>query len=258
MSTLAFHLAADEVKPAIRTLFTYVAEYLQQQERSPERQAVYSKTLLGVRSAKAVEEWVTDNRDILLALDSNEDWLTVVWGQFSEQSDDKFFHGVEPESLAIQLATRWIRGSPYSDLFALSLAEEGSKSWGEKCRNLTEDDIVDFCENTLGFECSLVVAAVVQFLFGESGLNDENSAALTLFQKAFKYGLTDWPSISCYEYGFSDRVLAQRLCDAVRSDGFSDNGFAQAIDSHRERIEESLKDFPGYFESVLAGRVRLQ
>ena len=257
-STLAYHLASDEVKPAVRTLFISIAEYLQQQEPAPEKQAAYSKTLLGVRSAKAVEQWVTANRDTLLALESNEDWLATIWGLFSDQSDNKFFHAVEPESLAIQLATRWIRGSPYVDLFALSLAEEGSKPWGEKRRNLTEDDLVDFCENTLGFECSLVVAAVVQFLFGLSGLNDENSAALTLFQKAFKYGLPDWPSISCYEYGFSDRVLAQRLCDAVRSEGFSDNGFAQAIDSHRERIEASLKDFPSYFESVLAGRVRLQ
>ena len=165
---------------------------------------------------------------------------------------------MEPESLAIQLATRWIRGIPYLDLFAHSIAEVGSKPWGEKRRNLTEDNIVDFCESTLGFECSLVVAAVVQFLFGESGISDESSASLTLFQKAFKYGLPDWPSISCYEYGFSDRVVAQQLCDAVRSEGFSGNGFARAINSHRERIEASLKDFPSYFESVLAGRVRLQ
>ena len=51
-STLAYHLASDEVKPAIRTLFISIAEYLQQQEPAPEKQAVYSKTLLGVRMPK--------------------------------------------------------------------------------------------------------------------------------------------------------------------------------------------------------------
>ena len=257
-STLAYHLASDELKPAVRTLFISIAEYLQQQEPAPEKQTTYSKTLLGVRSAKAVEQWVITNRDALLALESNENWLATIWGLFSDQSDDKFFHAVEPESLAFQLATLWLRGSPYRELFTLSIAEEGSKPWGEKRRQLTEDDIVDFCESTLGFDCSLVVAAVMQFLFGESGVNDESSAALTLFQKAFKYGLPDWPSISCYEYGFSDRVVAQRLCEAARSEGFSDDAFAHAIDSHREGIQASLKDFPTYFESVLAGRVRLK
>ena len=81
-STLAYHLASDEVKPAIRTLFISIAEYLQQQEPAPEKQAAYSKTLLGVRSAKAVEQWVIANRDALLALDSNEDWLATIWGLF--------------------------------------------------------------------------------------------------------------------------------------------------------------------------------
>lgn len=258
MSTLAYHLASDETKPAVRTLFISIAEYLQDQEPAPDKQAAYSKTLLGVRSAKAIEQWVTANRDALLAIDSNEDWLATIWGLFADQSDDKFFHAVEPDSLAVQLATHWLRGSPYLELFALSDDEKGSKPWGKKRRQLTEDDIVDFCESTLGFECSLIVAAVVQFLFGETGINDETSAALTLFQKAFKYGLPDWPSISCYEYGFSDRVVGQRLCDAVRSDGFLGDNFANAIDSHQELIEESLKDFPSYFESVLAGRVRQQ
>ena len=255
-STLAYHLASDELKPAIKALFISVAEYLEEQEPATERQAAYSKTLLGVRSAKAVEQWVNENREFLLTLDSNEDWLAMVWALFSEQSDDKFFHAVEPKSLAIQLATQWLQGSSYQVLFAHSSAEEGSKPWGaEKRRRLTEDDVVDVCESTLGFECSLVLAAVAQFLFGENGINDERSAALTLFQKALKYGLPDWPSISCYEHGFADRVVAQRLCDAARKDNFSGELFAPALVSHRGRIEEVLADYPSYFESVLVGRV---
>jgi hypothetical protein len=255
-STLAYHLASDELKPAIRALFISVAEYLEEQEPATERQAAYSKTLLGVRSAKAVEQWVNENREFLLTLDSNENWLAMVWALFSEQSDDKFFHAVEPKSLAIQLATQWLHGSPYFELFAHSSAEEGSKPWGaEKRRRLTEDDVVEFCESTLGFECSLVLAAVAQFLFGENGINDERSAALTLFQKALKYGLPDWPSISCYEQGFADRVVAQRLCNSAREDGFSGKLFAPALVSHRGRIEEVLAGYPSYFESVLVGRV---
>ena len=210
-----------------------------------------------MKSAKAIEQWVNENREFLLTLDSNEDWLAMIWALFSEQSDDKFFHALEPNTLAFQLATQWLQGSHYLALFAHSSTEEGSKPWGAtQRRKLTEDEIVEFCESTLGFECSLLLAAVAQFLFGENGIDDERSAALTLFQKALKYGLPDWPSISCYEFGFADRVIAQRLNGAARSEGFSGKIFASALESHRELIEATLKDYPSYFESVLASRVR--
>jgi hypothetical protein len=256
MATLAHHLASDELKPAIKTLFSSVAEYVHRQAPAAEEQAKYSKTLLGVGSAKEVERWVTNSREDLLSLDSNEDWLAMVWALFSERSDDKFFHTVEPKSLPIQLARHWLQGNPYQVLFEQSNIDKGTKPWGAKQRRrLTEDDIVDFCESTLGFECSLILAAVAQFLFGENGIHEKNAEALTLFLKSLKYGLPDWQSISCYEYGFADRVIAQRLCDVARVEGFTNKFFAPAFESHRERIEAALKDYPSYFESVLAGRV---
>lgn len=255
-ATLAHHLASDEVKSAIRALFSSVAEYVHQHESAAKKLVTYSKTLLGVRSAKAVERWVTDNREALLSLNSNEEWLEMVWALFSDQSDNKFFHKVEPGSLPIQLARLWLQGKPYKALFDHSRAEEGTKPWGETRRRcLTEDDIVDFCENTLGFECALVLAAVTQFLMEESGIHEKGAAALPLFQKALKYGLPDWPSISCYEYGFADRVVAQHLCAATRAGEFSGNIFPSALELHLERIEAVLKDYPSYFKSVLAGLV---
>jgi hypothetical protein len=138
----------------------------------------------------------------------------------------------------------------------LAHSENGTKPWGkEKRRKLTNDDIIDYCESVLGFDCILIIAAVTQFLFGENGLQEERAAALTLFQKSLKYGLPDWLSISCYEYGFSDSVVAQNICNAIRSDGFSGDFFAPALELHRGRIETVLKEHPLYFESVLAGRV---
>lgn len=255
-ATLAYHLASEEVKPPIRTLFSSVAEYVHQQEPTAEKQATYSKTLLGVRSAKAVDRWVTDNREELMSLGSNEDWLEMVWALFADQLDDKFFHTVEPKSLPIQLALQWLQGYPYQELFKYSHAEKGTKPWGEKQRRrLTDNDIIDFCESTLGFKCSLILAAVAQFLFGEKGLHEEDTAALLIFQKALKYGLPDLPTISCYEHGFSDRIIAQRLCDAARAEGFTGKKFGLALKSHRSQIKAVLNGYPSYFESVLAGRI---
>lgn len=254
-ATLAHHLAPEDVKPSVVALFGSIAEYVNQQEPSARKQASYSKTLLGVRNAKAIDGWVANNREALLSLDSNDGWLEMVWGLFSAQSDDKFFHSIEPATLPIQTARQWIRGEPYRDLFKNSITNGGTKPWGEeRRRRLTDDDIVDFCESTLGFECSLILAAVAQFLFEEDGFHEEQAAALTLFQKALKYGLPNWPSISCYELGFADRVVCQRLVDTVSAAGFSGAYFSKAIGRYRSLIEGELKAYPSYFTSVLASR----
>jgi POLQ-like helicase len=251
-STLAYHLASEELKPAVKQLFVSIAEYVESREPAAAKQAVYAKTLLGVKSAKAVEQWVNDNRALLLTLESNEGWLQMVWSLFAEQSDDKFFHAVAPESLSIQLATKWIQGVPYMTLFAHSTVEKGSKPWGEKQRRkLTDDDTVVFCESTLGFECSLILAAVAQFLFGDSAASKEEASALTMFQKALKYGLPDWLAISCYECGFADRVLAQKLAEAVRIAGFEGKFFFPALTRHSDVVRTVLTNYPSYFATIV-------
>lgn len=255
-ATLAHHLASDDVKPTITGLFVSVAEYINQNEPAAEKQALYSKTLLGVKSAKAIERWVRDNREILLSLKSNEDWLAQVWQLFCDLSDDKFFHAVEPKSLPIQLARLWIQGNSYNTLFEVSSAIRGTKPWGSKQRRrLTDEDLIGFCESTLGFDCCLILAAVAQFLFRDANVSDTTAAPLALFQKSLKYGLPDGLSISSYEYGFADRVVAQHLCSDVCAEGFTGHFFAPALRSHPKLIEAVLEQYPSYFESVLAGRV---
>ena len=251
--TLAYHLASDDVKSALMVLFTSVAEYVLRQAPEPDMQVVYSKTLLGVKSAKEIEQWVNENRQFLLTLDSNDDWLAMTWSLFAEQLDDKFFHTVEPNNLPIQLANLWLQGAAYPILFEHSKEQNGTKPWGDKKRRkITEDEIIDFCETTLGFDCALILAAIAQFLFGENIMSDERAAALNLFQKALKYGMPDSLSISCYEYGFADRVVAQHIRDALRGEGFTGPFFAPAITLYRSQIVEIISHYPSYFESVLS------
>lgn len=252
-STLAFHVASDDLKPSVKTLFVCIADFIQQQEPAIETQKAYSKTLLGIRNAKAIEVWVNDSREDLLALENGEKWLSRVWDLFRQQSDDKFFHAVEPTGLAQELAVMWLEGCPYKGIFAHAERKGGTKPWGKtKRRKLTEDEIMSFCENTLGFDCALVLAAVAQFLFGDNSINTEEATVLNVFQKSLKYGLPDALTISCFEHGFADRAIAQHLCSVVRGDGFQGKFFSAAIDTHRDRINSSLQSFPSYFETVLA------
>lgn len=249
-STLAYQLASQEQQEVMVSLFELVANHLQQAAPEPEKQASYAKTLLGVEAAIAVEAWVEQNHERLLTLATNEGWLSAAWPLLSAQIDDKFFSQIEPQELPIELAQGWLRGVSYGDLVALVEARNGTKPWGKKRRRLTDADVIDFLESSLGFDCSLVLAAVAQSLFGERGLGDEDAAALTLFQKSLKYGLPDWLSISCVERGFADRVIAPGLRDSLIQAGYEGVYFGPALKTHSDTIAAFLKTYPTYFEAV--------
>jgi len=249
METFAYHLATNDQRTALIRLFGLVAEYVESQEASQERQAVYAKTLLGVASAKFVETWVAERVEDLSVIVSNEGWLTQVWPLFVSQVDDRFFKAISPDDLPIELAKLWLRGRSYRELFGYSRANNGTKAWGKLRRKLTEDDISDFCENTLAFDCSLVVSAVAQFLSERAAGDSPGTATLTLFQKSLSYGLPDLRSIESFEYGFADRVIAQRIGEALQ-----DADFESVVEGDSGAIRRVVSDYPKYFETVLEGR----
>ena len=255
-STLAYHLASETEKTVLVGLLELVANHIQNLAPAPERQAVYAKTLLGVDAAVQVEAWVEQNRKQLLQLTSTEDWLEVVWPLFSKQLEKKFFGDFEPPYLQIELAKRWLQGESHWVLIEYANAQKGTKPWGtSQRRNLTEADVFDFCETTLGFDCSLLLAAVAQFLFGQRaiGIGGDDLDVLMQFQKALKYGLPDPLSISCFERGFADRVLAQKLRDTLFASGYTGKFAGPGLTERPDLVAAALIEFPTYFESVLEG-----
>ncbi len=252
VETLAYHLADEQQKSALVSLFISVAEYIEGRISDPEKQTRYGKTLLGVETTQMIEAWISANKEFLLTLDSNEAVLGAIWPLLSEHSQDSFFRNTLPQSLPLELATMWIRGKPYKDLFAHAKTTSGTKPWGQRRAALKDDDIIEFCESTLGFECPLIVGAVIQFLFNESAESENDPAPFLLFQKAIKYGIPDPTGISCYESGFADRMLAQSLRSTLQANGYTALLFLPAVNQHRDTLSRTLREFPSYFESVLA------
>lgn len=247
--TLAYYLAADELKPGVKLIFRKVAEYIERFEPNVVKQASYSKTLLGVKNSQEIEVWVNENREILSSLDSNKRWLEKTFELFQSLSSNKFFKTVEPHQLAMEIASRWVDGVSYEQIFSITNLNKGTKPWGEnKRRKLQDEDIIDFCENTLGFECSLILGAVNQFLFGD--ITQVQPSPLSHFQKSLKYGVPDELSISIYEKGFRDRVIAQKISNTLTSWGYEEK-FLNSFGPYREVIELELSDYPSYFMNIL-------
>ncbi|ODQ34243.1 DEAD/DEAH box helicase [Burkholderia ubonensis] len=250
-STLAYHLADDTHKAGIVNLFAQLSEYVNALEPVPERQSAFAKTLLSAKDARAIAHWVEQNATELYSLEESSDWLDAIWPLLAELSESLFFHSVLPVQLGRGIAGMWIEGKPYHAILKHVSDTKGTRPWGEKRRKLSDDDVLEFLETTLAFECSLVLSAVAQFLFGDGILQNPVAKPLNLFLKAFKYGLPDNLAISCFEAGFPDRVIAQALRDVLILDGYGLDYVAPAFKSHRAGIDQLLQRFPSYFSTAL-------
>lgn len=249
--TLAFHLASEDERQSIVILFAKLADYLNDKEPNTIKQTIYAKTLLGINDAKQVEHWVNQNQGNLLLASSNQELLELVWPIFPSILSNKFFHTIEPSTLPLGVASRWLNGMSYDAIYQYVVSAEGSKPFGEnRRRQLTLEDVIEFCDNTLSFQCSLLLGAIAEFLFIDESLMGMDSN-FKLFQKALKYGLPNSLSISIYEKGFSDRCVAIQMCDELNSKNYQDLFWGESFEFYRYELEETLKNYPSYFQSVL-------
>jgi superfamily II DNA/RNA helicase len=247
-STLAYSLASSEQRTELEELFRAVALHVEHLVPAQGKQVTYSKTLLGAEAARTVETWVEQNRDELLALQSNDEWLSYTWKLFQTLSKDNFFHAVAPPEFPITLARRWVGGASYADLISLAQSMNATKPWGDtKRRKVASIDVMNFVEGTLAFDCPLILAAIAQFLFGRTAATDESARPLARFQKCLKYGVPDRLSISAFEEGFADRVLAQAISTTLKDRGYEEEIFRSALPTHKQILNHLVAQFPSYY-----------
>jgi len=194
---------------------------------------------------------VHEHEEMLKSIENNSDFIAALWGLLAAQLGNKFVESVLPESLLQEVALMWIAGEPYYNIFNHVEKMEGKKPWGDRSRNLNESDVINFCENTLGFQFPLGVAAITQFLYGSEAASDGPEKNILLFHKCLKYGMPDELSVSCYEFGFAERMLAQKCADSLRNDGYQEPYSRITMSQHQNAVRNLLKDYPSYFESVL-------
>lgn len=251
-STLAYSLTDEAMKASLVQLFELSATHIEQLVPEPARQATYAKTLLGAFDSKKVEVWVLERADELRALSTSEAWLQAVWPLFNAVIDNKLLTGMEPAGISMQLAQGWMRGTSYRELIAMAKNAKASKPWGEaERRKLNEADVLQFLEGCLGFDCPLVAAAVGQFLFGATGLNEEEVGSLNEFQKSLAYGLPSKLAVSTYEAGLADRHIAQDIAIDIWLSGYEGSHFRAALPEYRDVVVGVLAAYPSYFSTVL-------
>ena len=252
--TLAFSLATDQQQELLEDLFEKVAQRIEKLVPDAETQARYGRTLLGVDTALAIEKWVEENFASLTLADSATELFEELWPLLTHHSAEKRLKDTEPADALLKLARGWLAGKPFNQLLEDLNAVDASYPFRASWKAFNIDAVVDLCEQTFGFQFALVLSAV-RSAFEAVSLTEEDAVQFArhtdLLQKRLKYGLPSQDSISYFEAGFAERVVAQKIADSVFWEVASSPSEARAlIRQYADEVGAMVKAFPSYFESV--------
>lgn len=250
--TLAFFLADDRGKGHIRELFQLLAQNISAKITDPARRKIYGRTLYGVRDAQAIERWVQLNaNDLLLIIDEGKA-LDLVWPLLTQHIKGGVFTKFDKPEVLKEIAHGWIDGNPFYDLLKIICERNTKMIWGSRRREFKIDHIVEVCEGVLAYDGALLVSALCEFV---EALNREGTGdlirRLQLFQKRLKYGLPTETTITLYELGFSDRVIAQDLADSLNLSATKKNEVIRILKQNRETAIVVIEKYPAYFKKIM-------
>lgn len=247
--TLAFFLADDQKKEFIRELFQLLAANISARITDSARRKIYGRTLYGIQDAQAIEEWVHTNADSLLLIVDETYALDLFWPLLTQHINSGVFTKFDKPEVLKEIAHGWISGMPFSDLLKIIHKRTAKMIWGNRRRELKIDHVVDVCEGALAYEGALVVGAVAEFIetLDKDGTGDIVNS-LQLFQKRLKYGLPCETTISLYELGFSDRVIAQDIATSLNLNATQKHDLLKVLKKDREGAKAVMEKYPKFFQ----------
>jgi POLQ-like helicase len=247
--TLAYSLADTEQKQHLVDLFEHVARHVENHAPDVALQASFGRTLLGLDAAIRIRDWVAVNQPAFVALDE-EAMLAFMWPLIIESLAEEIFDKFSPPEAIFELANGWISGRSFESLFDAWTAAGGAKRHGKTTRQLRIEEIVDLAENALGYNSTLIIAAVAEFLVEVATSDTEEPVRrLNLLQKRMKYGVKDSECTALYELGFADRAVSEDL-QAVLPVNAALSVRAR-LRVGREAASSVLASYPLYFNQCL-------
>ncbi len=251
--TLAYFLANDQQKEQLTQIFKRLARHIYDKVQEPERKQKYGKTMYGLQDVLDIEEWVDANKDVLLDCVSSEEILDHLWPLLMQHVKDNVFKKCDTPSALHAVAKGWIQGDPFYRLFEVLTTSGAKKIAGSQRRVFKSEDIVDICENSLGYEGTLLIAAVSELL-GYMKIEGANRTIelLNVLQKRLRYGLPDQLAVALHELGFSDRVLASELRDLLQGTQIGREELLAKIKQRINDVRGVLAKYPVYFGLIIS------
>jgi hypothetical protein len=253
--TLAFSLGTEEEQDFLVAAFDAIARKIESSVPQVEMQARFGRTLLGVDAALKIDAWATENIASMRTIANEAEALSLVWPLLTRMAQEERLRDTEPAESIRELAIGWIAGTSFGQLHAKLAASGARYPHGKQRRTFSIDMVVELCEQTFGFQFSLILAAVAGALRNVAATEGEAAefeARINLLQKRLKYGLPSASAVAIFEAGFAERVVAQAI-NGLAGDGLI--GTRVDVRKRLRAIDAQIVDaffdmYPTYFRSV--------
>lgn len=214
--TLAYYLASAQERDRLLHIVDLIGNFLVEVVNTPDKRNRYSKSLLGVKKEIEIEDWVNEHLFDILGCDNEEEILEVIFPMLMN-TDNTIIKNCNSKENLTTLGIKWISGESYIDIQKYCEANNIRTRKKTKMNIISLEQIISVCDNFLGYECTLVLSAIIEnvsYNCDDLDLID----CFKLLSKRLRYGVIDQCSISLYEMGFNDRVISTNLANIVESE----------------------------------------
>lgn len=249
--TLAYYLATDSERKRLLHLIDLVGVFIVKTVDTPDKRNRYSKSLLGVRREMEIEQWVDKYILDIYCCESEEELFRVLFPLLLTE-DFSLLKICNKSNDLVNVGIMWIEGKSYAEI--LQYAEDNNIRFLQrhKYKLSSLKEIIDLCDNYLGYSCTLVMAAIIEDV-GYTSDDDNLINNLKLLSKRMRYGLANQCSITIYEMGFNDRIIASKMSEIVEREykAVSRKEIKRLIKQDfeiQDALSTFLNEYPSYFE----------
>lgn len=225
-STLAYHLANDEERKMLLSIFCMIEAKVA--TLSKRQHVKYSAAMTAIDCGKTIEAWISEV-DLLNCFYTEMDLLHLLVGLYV-----KLYHTRIGEEELLLLCQEWIKGTMPLDMLDLSSLAD-------------IDQLMAICHKTISYEMSFLVGNIVDLLpENDEGISEIDSS-LSLLQRKLKYGVPNLTSVSICESLFWDRYIAISISQIIRNEEVNSSNLDLYLMLNKDRINEYLAEMPSYF-----------
>lgn len=248
-STLAYSLSDPEKQQKIVDLFVILSKNIQSKAADGSLRHSFGKTLLGLGDSIDIKEWTEANSSEIRSAESIHNLFELYWPLIFRFVKNDSFRRFSNKEVLKGICMNWLEGESFSHILGICANHDCRIGEGARPRAATIENIVDIFENGLAYDASLIIAASSVFLLeDEPTLNDSSPSLMNHFQKAVKYGLPDISSITLYELGFADRIIAQKLASSFAVKVKTKGEAIEMIRMQSDHVGDIISNSPQYFK----------
>lgn len=251
-STLAYYLGNLEEKEQIIELFKLLSKHILESIRDVSQRSYFAKTLYGINENIELRNWIEEKFQKLKNTKDIDSFIELIFEKLMQYTNSKFYNQCSQQNSIKEILKMWIYGESYHKILEYIIDNSIYKQTPKRTYEYQIDDIVEFCENTLAYDGSLFIGAIIELLQSiDCGSDITNIIEnLKFIQKRFKYGISSKLEIILYELGFNDRTIVQELSvylNNIPERHIKKHIIKKYLHDNREVLRPIFMTFPSYF-----------